>query len=163
MESTWKDKYCLSAPCAGLQPEDTVPGSRRPEMEGTSLFLEPGTEPSFCSSWKRPPRRDAVPGERRRWHHWGLFVQLLRQPADRLCWAVGWGQGAGTGPPPRQPAAPSSCPTSVVSGGFCECWRCQGVPAQAGGRGRAQWGCGARAPEEPLAPTRTPGSDSPGM
>lgn len=50
-ESTWKDKYCLSAPCIGLQTRTlSVPAA---EMEGTSLFLEPRTEPSFSSSWKR--------------------------------------------------------------------------------------------------------------
>lgn len=104
LENTWKDKYCLSAPFAG----DEVPGSRPPEMEGTRLFLELGTEPSFCSSWKR---RDAVPRGRHRWHHWGLFVQLFLLTLYAGKWNGDKVQGEGH---PQGSLSPPHCAPGMV-------------------------------------------------
>lgn len=76
LESTREDKYCLSAPSTGRQ-SGARQGGGVLGGKGTSLFLEPGTEPSFSCSWKRSP---SSAQEKAQTPPWGLLLQLVSQP-----------------------------------------------------------------------------------
>lgn len=174
-ESPWKGKSCWSVPRTGLQTGDApVPGSRLAGMEGTGFFLEPGTEPSFYSSWTRSPRRHETPGGGGGGGAAGCFCSCSCSPgasADPLCRAVGWGQGTGPGPPQRQPVIPHPHAPELAVGAM------RMPPAPVGRRGsqgaRHRLGDGAvlggaavpaggapAAPEKPSEPACAPGSDS---
>lgn len=78
---------------------------RLAEMEGTSLFLEPGTEPSFYSCWKRSPCRHEMPRRRQRRQRRRLFVQLFLQSGGEHGSPV---PGGGTGTRDRTRATPKA-------------------------------------------------------
>lgn len=163
-ESAWKGKSCRSVPHTGLQTRDAlVPGSRLAGMEGTGFFLEPGTEPSFYSSWTRSPCRHKTPGGGRGGGAAGCFCSCSCSPGastDPLCQAVGRGQGTGPGPPQRQPVIPCPHAPELAMGavrmppapaGPRVPWRRLGVGAALGGAAVPAQGAPA-APEKPSEP-----------
>lgn len=153
---------CL-LPAQGCSPRTRCQGAVAPRWKAPAFSWNQEQSPLSAPPGKGPRAGTQCPGKGADGITGGCLCSCCGSP--RIACAGQWDgdKAQGQGHPQGSLLPPHPAPGQWCQGGSVSAGSARVSQHRLGGRGRAQWGCGARAPEEPLAPTRTPGSDSPGM